>query len=337
MPDEEKRRKLKKPELLCPAGSLEVLKVAVLYGADAVYLGGEAFSLRAGAKNFTREEMAEGITFAHEHGVKVYVTANILAHNEDLLEAGAYFEELAEMGPDAVLISDPGLFMIARERCPDLPVHISTQANNVNYQTFRFWYDLGVRRVVCGRELSLKEIREIRDHIPADMEIEAFVHGAMCISYSGRCLLSNYLTGRDANRGACTHPCRWQYALMEETRPGEYMPVFENQNGLIRICPSPWNGKERIGNDISAPLGGIIFLEQSITNEIKPIEISDAIIQFFRQLVYKPDSCDEITSISNIIAPVFDQYPIWVFRNNGSEESTKLLRQTILNYLEETS
>ena len=222
---------MKKPELLCPAGSLEVLKVAVLYGADAVYLGGEAFSLRAGAKNFTREEMAEGITFAHEHGVKVYVTANILAHNEDLLEAGAYFEELAEMGPDAVLISDPGLFMIARERCPDLPVHISTQANNVNYQTFRFWYDLGVRRVVCGRELSLKEIREIRDHIPADMEIEAFVHGAMCISYSGRCLLSNYLTGRDANRGACTHPCRWQYALMEETRPGEYMPVFENERG----------------------------------------------------------------------------------------------------------
>jgi len=223
--------KQKKPELLCPASSLEVLKVAVLYGADAVYIGGEAFSLRAGAKNFTPEEMAEGIAFAHARGVKVYVTANILAHNEDLAQAQAYFSELSGLGPDALLISDPGLFVTARRICPQIPIHISTQANNVNYGTFLFWYDLGVRRVVCGRELSLQEIREIRENIPEDMEIEAFVHGAMCISYSGRCLLSNFLAGRDANRGACTHPCRWRYTIVEETRPGEYMPVYENERG----------------------------------------------------------------------------------------------------------
>lgn len=219
------------PELLCPANNLEVLKVAVLYGADAVYIGGEAFSLRAGAKNFSQSDMAEGIAFAHAHHVSVYVTANILAHNDDLEQAETYFRELASLGPDAILISDPGLFMISKRVCPNIPVHISTQANNVNYGTFRFWYDLGVRRVVCGRELSLREICQIREHIPEDMEIEAFVHGAMCISYSGRCLLSNFLTGRDANRGACTHPCRWRYSLMEETRPGEYMPVFENERG----------------------------------------------------------------------------------------------------------
>lgn len=223
--------KIRKPELLCPASSLEVLKVAVLYGADAVYIGGEAFSLRAGAKNFTPDEMAEGIAFAHAHGVKIYVTANILAHNDDLAEAEDYFRQLGELSPDAVLISDPGLFMTARRICPQIPIHISTQANNVNYGTFRFWYDLGVRRVVCGRELSLREIAQIRENIPSDMEIEAFVHGAMCISYSGRCLLSNFLTGRDANRGACTHPCRWRYSLVEETRPGEYMPVYENERG----------------------------------------------------------------------------------------------------------
>ncbi len=222
---------MRKTELLIPAGSLEVLRVAVLYGADAVYIGGEAFGLRAGAKNFSPADMAEGICFAHAHGVKVYVTANILAHNRDLEEARDYFSELAKLGPDAMLVADPGLFQIAREVCPDIPIHISTQANNVNYGTFQFWYGLGAERVVCGRELSLQEIREIRAHIPEDMEIEAFIHGAMCISYSGRCLLSNYLAGRDANHGACTHPCRWKYALMEETRPGEYFPIEENERG----------------------------------------------------------------------------------------------------------
>ncbi len=222
---------MKHPELLIPAGSLQVLKIAVLYGADAVYLGGETMSLRAKAKNFTFEEMKEGIAFAHEHNVKVYVTANIFAHDADLANAEAYFLELKELKPDAILIADPGMFMIARRICPEIDIHISTQANNTNYETALFWKELGATRIVTARELSIHEIRDIRAHIPDDLEIETFVHGAMCISYSGRCLLSNYFTGRDANRGACTHPCRWKYAVVEETRPGEYMPVEENERG----------------------------------------------------------------------------------------------------------
>ena len=222
---------MRKPELLVPASSLEVLKIATVFGADAVYIGGEAFGLRAKARNFSKEEMAQGIAFAHEHGVKVYVTANILAHNDDLAGVREYFEELKEIKPDALIIADPGIFTYAREICPEIECHISTQANNTNYETYRFWYQLGAKRVVTARELSLAEIREIREHIPEDMEIETFIHGAMCISYSGRCLLSNYLAGRDANQGACTHPCRWKYSIVEEKRPGEYMPVFENERG----------------------------------------------------------------------------------------------------------
>ncbi len=221
----------KKPELLIPASSLEVLKTAVVFGADAVYIGGEAFGLRAKAKNFSKEEMREGIRFAHEHGARVHVTANILAHNSDLEGAAEYFKELKEIKPDALIIADPGMFMLAREICPEIDIHISTQANNTNYRTFLFWYGQGAKRVVSARELSLAEVKEIREKIPADMEIENFIHGAMCISYSGRCLLSNYFTGRDANQGACPHPCRWKYAVVEETRPGEYMPVYENERG----------------------------------------------------------------------------------------------------------
>ena len=224
----------KKPELLIPASSLEVLKTAVIFGADAVYIGGEAFGLRAKAKNFSSEEMVEGVAFAHAHGVKVYVTANILAHNYDLEGARKYFAELRDMKPeqpDALIISDPGMFMIAKEVWPQVEVHISTQANNTNYETYLFWWKLGAKRVVSARELSLVEIKGIREKIPAEMEIESFVHGAMCISYSGRCLLSNFFTGRDANQGACTHPCRWKYSVVEETRPGEYMPVYENERG----------------------------------------------------------------------------------------------------------
>ena len=219
------------PELLIPASSLEVLKTAVMFGADAVYIGGEAFGLRAKAKNFSQDDMREGIAFAHEHGVKVYVTANILAHNYDLDGVRAYFEELREIKPDALIIADPGVFEIAKEVCPEIERHVSTQANNTNYGTYLFWQKQGASRVVSARELSLREIRQIRDNIPEELEIETFVHGAMCISYSGRCLLSNYFTGRDANHGACTHPCRWKYAVVEETRPGEYMPVYENERG----------------------------------------------------------------------------------------------------------
>ena len=220
-------------ELLIPASSLEVLKVAVMFGADAVYIGGEAFGLRAKAKNFSLEEMKEGVEFAHAHDVKVYVTANILAHNKDLDGAREYFEELKQVGMDALIISDPGMFTIAKEVLPDVDIHISTQANNTNYATFNFWYKMGARRVVTARELSLEEIKTIRKNIPDDLEIETFIHGAMCISYSGRCLLSSFMAGRDANQGACTHPCRWKYSVVEESRPGEYMHVYENERGTF--------------------------------------------------------------------------------------------------------
>lgn len=221
----------KKPEILAPASSLEVLKTAIRYGADAVYIGGEMYGLRAKAKNFSMEDMKKGIAFAHEHGKKVYVTANITAHDRDLRGVEEYFTQLKEIAPDALIISDPGVFTIAKKICPEIDVHVSTQANNVNYMTFRFWHDLGATRVVTARELSLKEIADINEHIPEELEIETFVHGAMCISYSGRCLLSNYFTGRDANLGACTHPCRWKYHIVEETRPGEYLPIEENERG----------------------------------------------------------------------------------------------------------
>ena len=222
---------MRNTELLIPAGSLDVLKTAVVYGADAVYIGGEAFGLRAKAHNFSLEDMKEGVEFAHSRGVKVYVTANILAHNDDLEGVEQYFEELKSVKPDALIISDPGVFAIAKRVLPEMELHVSTQANNTNYGTYLFWYQQGAKRVVSARELSLKEIREIRARIPEDMEIESFMNGAMCISYSGRCLLSNFFTGRDANQGACTHPCRWKYSIVEETRPGEYMPVYENERG----------------------------------------------------------------------------------------------------------
>ena len=221
----------RKVELLVPAGSLEVLKVAVDYGADAVYIGGQAYGLRAKADNFSIEEMKKAVKYAHAKNAKVYVTANIFAHNYDIEGMKAYFEQLKDTGVDAVLVSDPGIFMLAKEIMPDMELHISTQANNTNYLTYNFWYNMGAKRVVTARELSLVEIKQIREHIPEDMEIESFMHGAMCISYSGRCLLSSYFTGRDANRGACTHPCRSKYRIVEETRPGEYMPVNEDDRG----------------------------------------------------------------------------------------------------------
>lgn len=224
---------MQKAELLAPAGNLYKLKIALKYGADAVYIGGEAFSLRVAADNFTHDEMLEGIKFAHDMGKKVYITANIIPHNRDLNEMEKYFKEIYELGADAVLISDLGAFNICKKAAPNLEIHISTQANNTNYATVQSWYEMGAKRVVLAREMTLKEVREIRDNISDDCELEAFMHGAMCISYSGRCLLSNYMTARDSNYGACSHPCRWQYALMEETRQGEYMPVFENERGTF--------------------------------------------------------------------------------------------------------
>ncbi len=237
----------KKPELLAPAGNLSKLKTAITYGADAVYIGGEEFSLRAAADNFTAAEIAEGVKFAHERGKKVYLTANIIPHNSDIAEYEGFLKELEGTDIDAVILSDLGMFAMTRELMPDVDIHISTQANNVNWKSAEMWRNMGASRVILAREMSLEEIREIRDRLP-DLELEVFVHGAMCISYSGRCLLSNYMAGRDGNRGGCAHPCRWKYFLMEEQRPGEYMPVFENERGTFiynskDLCMLPYVDK----------------------------------------------------------------------------------------------
>lgn len=222
---------MKKIELLAPAGDFEKLKTAVDYGADAVYFGGSVFSLRAGAGNFSPDEIREGTAYAHAHGVRVYMTINIFAHNEDIEKLPGFLDSISDVDIDAFLVSDPGIMRILRQKRPDAELHLSTQANTTNYMSALFWRDMGVKRIVAAREMSLDELREFRKELPDDMEIEVFVHGAMCMSYSGRCLLSNFMTGRDANRGACAHPCRWKYYLTEEKRPGEYMPVIEEDRG----------------------------------------------------------------------------------------------------------
>lgn len=224
---------MKKPELLAPAGNLEKLKKAFIYGADAVYIGGEEFSLRVAADNFSVNDIYEGVEFAHRRGGKVYLTANVVPHNRDIDDYARYLTEVKDTGIDAVILSDLGMFAVTRELAPDLDIHVSTQANNVNYRSAAQWYTMGAKRVILAREMSLAEIREIRERTQPSLELEAFVHGAMCISYSGRCLLSNYMAGRDSNRGNCAHPCRWKYYLMEENRPGEYMPVYENERGTF--------------------------------------------------------------------------------------------------------
>lgn len=220
-------------ELLAPAGDLERLKIAFEYGADAVYLGGESFGMRTAAKNFTIEEIREGAEFAHERGKRVFVTVNIIPHNEDFIGFEDYVRELHDAGVDALIASDPGVIEVIKKVAPDMEIHLSTQANTTNYHSANFWVKQGVKRVVMARELSFDEIREIRDNTPEHMDIEAFVHGAMCISYSGRCLISNYMTGRDSNRGSCAQSCRWKYSLVEEKRPGEYYPVYEDERGTF--------------------------------------------------------------------------------------------------------
>lgn len=224
---------MNKPELLAPAGDLEKLKIAIIYGADAVYLGGEFFGLRASSKNFTIDELKEGLEFAHSRGKRVYVTLNIIPHNEDLKGLPEYVKTLNQIGVDALIISDPGVIELVKEIAPNMEIHLSTQANTTNYLSANFWHKLGVKRIVLARELSIDEIKEIIENTPEDLEIETFVHGAMCISYSGRCLLSNYMAGRDANRGECAQSCRWKYNLVEEKRPGEYYPVFEDEKGTF--------------------------------------------------------------------------------------------------------
>lgn len=222
---------MKKIELLAPAGDYEKLKTAIDYGADAVYFGGEMFSLRANAGNFSIEEMKMGIKYAHDRNRKCYLTVNIFAHNEDIPVLESYLLKIKNIDIDAFIVSDPGIVHMIRDLIPGAEIHLSTQANMTNYVTADFWYNQGIKRIVLARELTLKEITEIKRHIPADLELESFIHGAMCISYSGRCLLSNYMIERDANRGQCAHPCRWKYGLMEEKRPGEYYPVEEDNRG----------------------------------------------------------------------------------------------------------
>ena len=222
---------MKKIELLAPAGDLEKLIIAIDYGADAVYFGGEMFGLRAGAGNFSIDEIRLGVDYAHAHNRKAYMAINIFAHNADINQLGSYLDEIKDIPIDAYIVSDPGIFLEIRAKLPLAEIHLSTQANTTNYKSAEFWYNQGVKRIVLARELSFAEIRELRANIPTDLEIEAFVQGAMCISYSGRCLMSNVMADRDANRGACAHPCRWNYHLVEEKRPGEYYPVFEDERG----------------------------------------------------------------------------------------------------------
>ena len=222
---------MRKIELLAPAGNMEKLRMAIIYGADAVYIGGEKFGLRASAGNFDIEEIKEAVKFVHDHGKRLYVTVNIIPHNEDFIGLSEYLKEIEEAGVDAIIFSDPGVYLAAKESVPNMELHLSTQANNTNYRSAEFWHKQGVKRIVLARELSFEEITEIVERSPKELEFETFVHGAMCMSYSGRCLLSNYMVGRDANKGECAHPCRYKYYLVEERRPGQYMPIEEDERG----------------------------------------------------------------------------------------------------------
>lgn len=271
---------MNKIELLAPAGDLEKLKIALIYGADAVYFGGEMFSLRAGAGNLTIDEMRQGTEFAHGMNKKCYLTLNIFAHNEDIAPLTDYLEKIKDIGIDAYLISDPGILDVVRGIIPDAEIHLSTQANMTNYMTARFWYRMGVRRLVIARELTFEEIRELRKQIPDDMEIEAFVHGAMCISYSGRCLLSNFMIERDANRGMCAHPCRWKYTLMEEKRPGQYYPIEEDDRGTYIL-----NSRDLCMIEHMPELIGSGICSAKIEGRMKSIYYVATVIHGYRQAI----------------------------------------------------
>ena len=295
---------IKKPELLAPGGSLLKLKTAIDFGADAVYIGGDAFSLRVAAENFSVEDMYEGIRYAHDRGKKVYLTSNIIAHNRDIEKFRSFIEEIRPMGFDAVLIADLGLFGMIREIAPEIHVHISTQANNTNYKTVEMWHKMGAERVVLGREMSFNEIAEIQSKVP-DVELEAFVHGAMCISYSGRCLLSNYMTGRNSNLGACAHPCRWNYSLVEEKRPGEYFDVFENERGTFIFNSKDLCMIEHIPELVKS---GVASLK--IEGRVKTAFYVATIVGAYRReidrycadpenYVFNPDELDELCKVSH--------------------------------------
>ncbi|MEI3338322.1 MAG: U32 family peptidase [Clostridium sp.] len=271
---------MRKPEILAPAGNLEKLKTAIDYGADAVYLGGSKLNLRAFADNFTNKEMAEGVKYAHDRGRKVYVTMNVYPHNSDLIGIEDYLRELYKLNVDAILVADPSILVIAKEVVPNLEIHLSTQANNVNWKSAKFWYDQGIKRIVLARELSLKEIKECHDNLPEECDLEAFVHGSMCMSYSGRCLLSNYMTGRDANRGACAQPCRYKYYLVEEKRPGEYYPIMEDDKGTYIMNSKDLCMIEHIDDVINA---GVYSLK--IEGRMKSPYYVAAVVKVYRQAV----------------------------------------------------
>jgi len=296
---------MSKVELLAPAGDLEKLKYAIHYGADAVYIGGQIFGLRVASKNFSLEDMKEGIEFAHERGKKVYVTLNIIPHNEDFNELESYLLAIKDLGVDAVILSDPGTLMYVKRYLPDMEIHLSTQANNTNYMSAQFWHEQGIKRVIVARELSFEEIKEICEKTPDTLEIEAFVHGAMCISYSGRCLLSNYMADRDANKGACAHPCRWNYYLVEEKRPGEYMPVFEDERGTYFFNSKDLCMIEHIPELIASGLESL-----KIEGRVKTIYYVANVIRVYREAidqyekdpdnyVFKPEWIKEIEKASH--------------------------------------
>lgn len=294
---------MKKPELLAPAGNLEKFKIAVTYGADAVYFGGQHFGLRAFSENFTREEMAEAVVFAHERNVKAYATVNIFPHNDDLSGLPDYLRELAEIGVDALIFSDPGVYRIARQVVPHMALHVSTQANNVNWSSVLFWQEMGVQRIVLARELSLEEIAAIKQRV--QVELEAFVHGAMCISYSGRCLLSSYFTDRDPNRGQCAHICRWRYALVEESRPGQYFPIAEDERGTYIMNAKDLCLVNHIGELIQAGISSF-----KIEGRMKSIHYVATVTKTYREAIdrywrnpeqYLPDPLwlEELSKISH--------------------------------------
>ncbi len=296
---------MKRVELLAPAGDLEKLKYAIIYGADAVYIGGQVFGLRAAAKNFSFEDMKEGIAFAHERGKRVFLVLNIIPHNEDIHYLEKYIAEIKDLGLDAVILSDPGTFMFVKQYAPELEVHLSTQANNTNFMSANFWYNQGVKRVILARELSFDEIAEIRAKTPPALELESFIHGAMCISYSGRCLMSNYMAGRDANRGACAQPCRWEYNLVEKTRPGEYFPVEESEEGTFFFNSKDLCMIEQIPDLIRSGLDSL-----KIEGRMKTIYYVASIVRAYRKAidefykdpegyVYNPEWFGELQKVSH--------------------------------------
>lgn len=292
-------------ELLAPAGDLEKLKMAIIYGADAVYLGGEAFGMRKASKNFTLEDIEEGVRFAHERGKKVYVTLNIVPHDKDMEGLEDYAMDLQRIGVDAFIVSDPGMFTVIKRTTPDMEIHISTQASVTNYETIMFWYNLGVRRIVLARELSFEEIEGITKKLPEDLDIEAFVHGAMCMSYSGRCLISNYMTGRDANMGDCAQPCRYKYHVVEEKRPGEYFPIEEHEEGTFLFNSKDLCMIEHlpqvIGSGImSLKIEGRVKSSYYVATVIRSYRMAlDAYLKDPENYQYNPAWLDEIRKVSH--------------------------------------